>query len=146
MKLGLLTLLLSFPSLFLAQDNKENSVYPNTFTSGSAKVSKFDNKAKRYNDWAITLGGGTSIMHHSDLTSLNQDGKNFGWNAYVGLAKQISDKFGLELQYQTGKTKQTGRIITRPSYGLGVATTRYNQVSLLGDVNFSNFFRRTDNK
>jgi hypothetical protein len=44
------------------------------------------------------------------------------------------------------KTKQTGRIITRPSYGLGVATTRYNQVSLLGDLNFSNFFRRTDNK
>jgi hypothetical protein len=38
------------------------------------------------------------------------------------------------------KTKQTGRIITRPSYGLGVATTRYNQVSLLGDLNFSNFF------
>lgn len=146
MKLGLLTLLLSFPSLFLAQDNKENSVYPNTFTSGSAKVSKFDNKAKRYNDWAITLGGGASIMHHGDLTSLNQDGKNFGWNAYVGLAKQVSDKFGFELQYQTGKTKQTGRIVTRPSYGLGVATTRYNQVSLLGDVNFSNFFRRTDNK
>ena len=62
-------------------------MYPNTFTFGSAKVSKFDNKAKRYNDWAITFGGGTSIMHHGDLTSLNQDGKNFGWNAYVGLSK-----------------------------------------------------------
>jgi hypothetical protein len=46
MKLGLLTLLLSLPSLFLAQDNKENSV-SQMFTSGSAKVSKFDNKAKR---------------------------------------------------------------------------------------------------
>ncbi len=40
MKLGLLTLLLSFPSLLLAEDNKENSVYPNTFTSGSARSVK----------------------------------------------------------------------------------------------------------
>ena len=46
MKLGLLTLLLSFPSLLLAQDNKEDSVYPNTFTSGSAKVSKLTTKLK----------------------------------------------------------------------------------------------------
>lgn len=145
MKLGLFTLLLSLPSIFYAQDNKENPTYPNTFSSGSTIVKKFDNEARKFNDWAISIGGGTSLLHHSDLTSFNKDGQNFGWNAYVGLSKQVSDKFALELQYQTGKTKQTGRVLARPEYGLGVATTRYNQLSLLGDVNFSNLFRRTDN-
>lgn len=145
MKLGLFTLLLSIPGCFLAQDNKEANVN-NTFSSGSAKVIKFDNKARKFNDWAISFGGGTAFLHHSDLTSFNKDGKNFGWNAYVGLEKQISDKFALILQFQKGETKQTGRLPYLPAHGLGVATTEYNQLSLLGDMNFSNLFRRVDNK
>lgn len=145
MKLGLFTLLLSIPSYFLAQDNKEASV-GDTFSSGSAKVTKFDNKARKFNDWAISFGGGTAFLHHSDLTSFNSDGKHFGWNAYVGLEKQISDKFALILQYQKGKTTQTGRIPYTTRHGLGIATTEYDQLNLLGDVNFSNLFRRVDNK
>ena len=145
MKLGLFTLLLALPSYFLAQDNKEASV-GNTFSSGTPKVTKFDNKARKFNDWAISFGGGTAILHHSDLTSLNSDGKHFGWNAYVGLEKQISDKFALILQYQKGKTTQTGRLPYTAIHGLATATTEYDQLNLLGDVNFSNLFRRTDNK
>ena len=72
MKLGLFTLLLALPSYFLAQDNKEASV-GNTFSSGTPKATKFDNKARKFNDWAISFGGGTAILHHSDLTSLNSD-------------------------------------------------------------------------
>lgn len=147
MRIGLFILLLSVPSSYFAQDNKDSiATHSNTFSSGSANVTKFDNKARRYNDWAISFGGGTAIIQKGDLTSLNKDGKNFGWNAYIGLEKQISDKFGLILQYQTGKTKQTGRVVNRPAYGLGVATTRYNEISLIGDFNFSNLFRRIDNK
>ena len=151
MKLGLFTLLLALPSYFLAQDNKEASV-GNTFSSGTPKVTKFDNKARKFNDWAISFGGGTAILHHSDLTSLNSDGKHFGWNAYVGLEKQISDKFALILQYQKGKTTQTARLgyntwgLPENAYGLATAKTEYDQLSLLGDFNFSNLFRRTDNK
>ena len=145
MKLGLFTLLLSIPSYFLAQDNKEANV-SNAFSSGSAKVTKFDNKARKFNDWAISFGGGTAFLHHSDLTSFNNDGKNFGWNAYVELEKQVSDKFAFILQFQKGETKQTARLPYLPIHGLGVATTEYNQLSLLGDMNFSNLFRRVDNK
>ena len=150
MKLGLFTLMLSLPSLFYAQDNKESSS-ANTFTSGSAKVEKFNNNARRFNDWSISLGGGTAFLHHSDLTSFNNDGKHFGWNAYVELGKQLSDKFGFLLQYQKGETKQTARLgdnvwgASPLVHGLATATTKYDQISLLGDFNFSNLFRRIDN-
>lgn len=150
MKLGLFTLMLSLPGLFYAQDNKGSSS-ANTFTSGSAKVEKFDNNARRFNDWSISLGGGTAFLHHSDLTSFNNDGKHFGWNAYVELGKQLSDKFGFLLQYQKGETKQTARLgdnvwgASPLVHGLATATTKYDQISLLGDFNFSNLFRRIDN-
>lgn len=146
MKLRLFTLLLSIPSFFFAQDNKESSVKSEIFSSGSAKVEKFDNNAKKFNDWAISFGGGTAFLHHSDLTSFNKDGNHFGWNTYVGLEKQMSDKFAFILQFQKGETKQTGRLPYKPIHGLGVATTHYNELSLLGDFNFSNLFRRIDNK
>ena len=150
MKLGLFTLMLSVSGLFYAQDNKGTSD-SNAFTSGSAKVEKFNNNARRFNDWSISLGGGTAFLHHSDLTSFNKDGKHFGWNAYAELGKQISDKFGLILQYQKGETKQTGRLgqnvwgASPAVHGLATATTKYDQISLLGDFNFSNLFRRIDN-
>lgn len=150
MKLGLFTLMLSVSGLFYAQDNKGTSD-SNAFTSGSAKVEKFNNNARRFNDWSISLGGGTAFLHHSDLTSFNKDGKHFGWNAYAELGKQISDKFGLILQYQKGETKQTGRLgqnvwgASPAVHGLATATTNYDQISLLVDFNFSNLFRRIDN-
>ncbi len=150
MKLGLFTLMLSVPALFYAQDNKGTSD-SNTFTSGSAIVEKFNNQARRFNDWSISLGGGTAFLHNSDLTSFNKDGKHFGWNAYAELGKQISDKFGLILQYQKGETKQTGRLgqnvygASPLVHGLATAKTNYDQLSLLGDINFSNLFRRIDN-
>lgn len=150
MKLGLFTLMLSVPALFYSQDNKGTND-SNTFTSGSAKVEKFNNQARRFNDWSISLGGGTAFLHNSDLTSFNKDGKHFGWNAYAELGKQISDKFGLILQYQKGETKQTGRLgqnvwgASPAVHGLANATTKYDQISLLGDFNFSNLFRRIDN-
>ena len=50
MKLGLFTLMLSVSGLFYAQDNKGTSD-SNAFTSGSAKVEKFNNNARRFNDW-----------------------------------------------------------------------------------------------
>lgn len=152
MKKRLFTFLLSLPLILSAQDNKNDGLKPSPFSSGSAKVAKFDNQARQYNDWAISFGGGTAFLHRSDLTSFNKDGKHFGWNAYVELQKQMSDKFAFILQYQTGETTQTARLgyntwgLPANAYGLATAKTQYNQVSLLGDFNFSNLFRRIDNK
>ena len=50
MKLGLL-LLATLPIAAYAQDStavNSSSEYPNTFSSGSANVQRFDNKARRF--------------------------------------------------------------------------------------------------
>ncbi|WKS94603.1 OmpA family protein [Riemerella columbina] len=142
MKINLLALL-ALPAVFYAQENATQEQYPNTFSSGSAKVEKFDNQSRRFNDWSISVGGGTALMQSADLTSFYDNKINWGWNAYVSLDKQISHTFGLSLQYQQGQTNQ--KAMLKPEYGVAEANTKYQQVSLLGDINFSNLLRRVDN-
>lgn len=143
MKINLLTLL-ALPAVMYAQENvNTQDTYPNTFSSGSTKVEKFNNRARLFNDWSISVGGGTALMQSADLTSFYGNKVNWGWNAYVSLDKQISHTFGLSLQYQQGQTHQ--KAMLRPTDGVGVANTKYRQVSLLGDINFSNLLRRVDN-
>ena len=148
MKLGLL-LLATLPIATYAQDSiavNTSDQYPNTFSSGSANVQKFDNKARKFNDWSVTVGGGPAFMTFADVTSF-YDGKiNWGWNAFASINKQISHTFGVSLQYSKGKTNQQGKLPNRPASGIGTAWTEFDQVSLLGDVNFSNLLRRVDNR
>ncbi|WP_419869987.1 OmpA family protein [Chryseobacterium sp. CT-SW4] len=148
MKLGLL-LLAALPIATYAQDSitVNSNEYPNTFSSGSANVQPFDNKARRFNDWSISVGGGAAFMVHSDLRSIYDKKVNWGYNAYVSLDKQISHVFGLSLAYQRGETKQKAQLDGEAGLlaGVGTATTKYDQIALLGDINFSNLFRRVDN-
>lgn len=149
MKLNLL-LALSLPIAMYAQDSVAvaNNEYPNTFTSGSSDVHIFDNKARKFNDWAISVGVGPAFMTRADLTSFHGGKTNWGWNAYISLDKQISHTFGLSLQYQMGKTNQKGQLPGDAGIKAGVADawTEFHNVSLLGDVNFSNLLRRVDNR
>lgn len=149
MKLNLL-LFLALPIAMYAQDSTAVGMmdaYPNTFSSGSAKVEKFDNEARRFNDWSISVGGGAAFMAKADLISFYDNKINWGWNAYASLDKQISHTFGLSLQYQMGKTNQRGQLpgIDGVNAGVADAYTKYQQVSILGDLNFSNLMRRVDN-
>ena len=149
MKLNLL-LLFALPIAMYAQDSTEVKImdeYPNTFSSGSSKVQKFDNSARRFNDWSISVGGGAAFMTHSDLTSFYDGKTDWGYNLYASIDKQITHVFGASLQYQMGETKQRGQLpgIYGQTSGVANAWTKYQQVSLLGDVNFSNLLRRVDN-
>jgi len=147
MKLGLL-LLATLPIAAYAQDSiavSSSNEYPNTFSSGSANIQKFDNKARRLNDWAVSIGGGGAFMTTADLSSFYNEKINWGYNAYISLDKQISHTFGLSLQYQMGKTNQQAQLATNPAAGIANAWTKYHQVSLIGDINFSNLLRRVDN-
>ena len=163
MKLSLL-LTLTLPIAIYSQDTvaAAKEEYPNTFTSWSKDVHNFDNAARRFNDWAISVGGGGAFMQSADLTSFYDKKINWGWAAYVSLDKQISHTFGLSLQYQTGETNQkgvadtqmwaaavkqlpSGQTVKPENWGVGVANTKFHQISLLGDVNFSNLLRRVDN-
>lgn len=149
MKLGLL-LLAVLPAAVYAQDSiavMSNDRYPNTFSSGSSNVQPFNNQARRFNDWSVSVGGGAALMVHSDLKSIYDKKINWGYNSYVSLDKQITHVFGLSLIYQRGETTQKAMLEGAAGAAAGVAEakTKYNQIALMGDINFSNILRRVDN-
>ncbi|ASW76014.1 hypothetical protein CJF12_18225 [Chryseobacterium piperi] len=155
LSLAIVALALAVPTASFAQDSTavSNGEYPNTFSSGSANVSPFTQKSKRFNDWAISVGAGVPLMQSADLTSIkNGNGKNlFGYSAYVSIDKAITHAFGLKLQYDRGETRQ-GFFSTKDSAPTDLAVsqrlaarTQYDAISILGDINFSNLLRRVDN-
>ncbi|WP_027379956.1 OmpA family protein [Chryseobacterium daeguense] len=155
LSLAIVAFALAVPTVAFAQDSTavvSNGEYPNTFSSGSANVSPFTNKSKRFNDWSISVGAGVPLVQSADLTSIkNGNGKNlFGYSAYVSIDKAITHAFGLNLQYDRGETRQ-GWFNTKDSAPAGSgyqevgARTQYDAISILGDINFSNLLRRVDN-
>ena len=156
LSLAIVALALTVPTVAFAQDSTavvSNGEYPNTFSSGSANVSPFTNKSKRFNDWAISVGAGVPLIQSADLTSIkNGNGKNlFGYSAYVSIDKAITHAFGINLQYDRGETRQ-GWFNTKKdapanasAYQQVGARTQYDAISLIGDINFSNLLRRVDN-
>ena len=150
MKLNLLIALV-LPIAFYAQDStavvNANGNLPNAYSSGSANVRPFDNSSRLFRDWSISVGGGGAFMHSADVNSFYDGKVDFGWNAYASLDKQITHTFGMSLQYQMGKTNQKAKLPGAAGVAAGVATayTEYKQVSVLGDINFSNLLRRVDN-
>ncbi|ALR31211.1 hypothetical protein ATE47_12070 [Chryseobacterium sp. IHB B 17019] len=155
LSLAIVAFALAVPTAGFAQDSTavvSNGEYPNTFSSGSANVSPFTNKSKRFNDWSISVGAGVPLVQSADLTSIkNGNGKNlFGYSAYVSIDKAITHAFGLKLQYDRGETRQ-GWFNTKDSAPSGMgyqevgARTQYDAISILGDINFSNLLRRVDN-
>lgn len=156
LSLAIFSLALAMPASMMAQDSLKvsNGEYPNTFTSGSANVSPFTQKSKRFNDWAVSFGAGVPLMQSADLTSIkNGNGKNlFGYSAYVSIDKAITHAFGINLQYDRGEIRQ-GWFNTKDAApanasvtGQQGARTQYDAISILGDINFSNLMRRVDNK
>lgn len=156
LSLAIVALALAVPTAAFAQDSTavvSNDGYPNTFSSGSANVSPFTQKSKRFNDWAISFGAGVPLLQSADLTSIKTgNGKNlFGYSAYVSIDKAITHAFGLNLQYDRGETRQ-GWFNTKDAVPAGLpyqqvgARTQYDAISILGDLNFSNLLRRVDNK
>lgn len=158
-KLAILSLAIALPATAFAQDSLQvtnNGEYPNTFSSGSANVQPFTQSAKRFNDWSISFGAGVPLMQYADLTSLKFGegaGKSLvGYSAYLSIDKAITHTFGLKLQYDRGETRQ-GAFYTRDAAPANASAkgqyggrTQYDAISVLGDINFSNLFRRVDNK
>lgn len=123
------------PVLGLSQTKEENS---------KPETQPFNNKSRLFKDWSISVGGGAAFMTNADLTSF-YDGKiNWGWNGYVSLDKQISHTFGLSLMYTRGQTNQKAYL--NDAAGVGHGYTKFDQIALLGDINFSNLMRRVDNR
>ncbi|SMP93585.1 OmpA-OmpF porin, OOP family [Epilithonimonas pallida] len=123
------------PVLGLSQTKEESS---------KPETQPFNNKSRLFKDWSVSVGGGAAFMTNADLTSF-YDGKiNWGWNGYVSLDKQISHTFGLSLMYTRGQTNQKAYL--NDAAGVGHGYTKFDQIALLGDINFSNLMRRVDNR
>jgi OOP family OmpA-OmpF porin len=82
LSLAIVALALTVPTVAFAQDSTavvSNGQYPNTFSSGSANVSPFTNKSKRFNDWAISFGAGVPLVQSADLTSIKMETVKTFW-------------------------------------------------------------------
>lgn len=149
MKLNLL-LAFALPTAFFAQKKEavpNTGDYPNAYSNGSANVRPFNNSSRLFKDWSVSIGGGAAVFQNADLSSFYGNNVDLGWNAYASIDKQITHTFGMSVLYQMGKLNQKGKLPGAAGIAAGVATayTKYNQISILGDINFSNLLRRVDN-
>ncbi len=123
------------PALGLAQSNDPGS--------SQQQYQPFNNQSRMFRDWSISVGGGGAFMTNADITSFYGGDINWGWNGYVSLDKQISHTFGASLMYTRGQTNQ--KAMLNAASGVAHGYTKFDMISVLGDVNFSNLMRRTDN-
>ncbi|NAW51955.1 OmpA family protein [Elizabethkingia argentiflava] len=146
MKLNLasVALALALPAAMYGQDSIAAPVTPAADGGVQNALTSSASKSKRFNDWAVSAGGGAAIMKTGSLNSI-RDKKLIGWTGYFSIDKALTHAFGLKLQYDKGETRQ-GDVSTKDHVpGLG-GRTQYDAISLLGDLNFSNLFRRVDSR
>jgi OmpA-OmpF porin, OOP family len=87
-------------------------------------------------------------LQNSDLTSWSGGWFTPGYDLQFQVNKQISHAFGVSLQYQYGNTRQKALVddmYISKYRGYVWGKTQYNGISLLGDLNISNLWRRVDN-
>lgn len=114
-------------------------------TSHTTNYTKFTTDQKQFNDWSIAVFAGANALQNTDLVSWGEGQFKPGYDFQIQLTKQITHAFGIALAYQLGKTNQ---FITAPHYGSYLnweGRTKYQTISLLGDLNLSMLFRRIDN-
>lgn len=129
-------LLLLLPVLGFAQQEKDQDK--------AQELQLFNNSSRMFKDWSVTVGGGPAFMAKGDVTSF-YDGKiNWGWNGFISVDKQITHTIGMSLMYTRGQTNQ--KALLDEASGVAHGYTKFNNISLLGDINFSNLMRRVDNR
>ena len=123
----------------LPQENFQNKYY-----GMNQNYVDFTSDQKKFNDWSIAVYAGLPFIQGADLNTA-VSGKDTEWGGYdfqAVLTKQITHAFGLALQANYGKTKQQAY----KGNDVYKGHTDYWMWSLQGDLNFSNLFRRVDNK
>lgn len=101
----------------------------------------FTSDQKKFNDWSIGVYGGLSLVQGADLNSwVDSDNLSnlYSYDVHAVLTKQITHAFGLGAQFNWGRTEQQSNRYR--------AHTKYWMWALMGDLNFSQLFRRVDNK
>ncbi|MBA5629574.1 OmpA family protein [Moheibacter lacus] len=109
------------------------------------ETTKFTNAEKDFNDWYISAFVGANALQNSDLVSWG-DGKFIpGYDFQLSVTKEVTHAFGIALMGQYGKTRQYGEGNQQNYINAWDGKTEYYGISLIGDLNLSNLFRRIDN-
>lgn len=116
----------------------------NTVNSGNKK--SFTNADKEFDDWSVALYGGVSLLQGADLMSWGAAGFKPGYDVQLQLTKQMTHAVGIGIMYQMGETRQANEGTQHyDTYYAWEAKTKYQAISVLGDLNLSSLFRRSDN-
>jgi len=151
LKAAMIVLGLSLPIAAFSQVEENNESVMTTTTSldsyDSINYEPFTNDSKRFDDWAVSAGIGTSLIQTGNITSINNGAGKWlwGWSAYFSVDKAISHTFGLKLQYDKGETRQGFANTKDHVANTTAARTQFDAISILGDLNLSNLLRRVDN-
>ena len=91
----------------------------------------------------VSFFAGTNLMQNTDMTSWGRDDNKTwftpGYDFQLAANRQITHAFGVSLQYQIGKSRQ--QLLNHT-----LTETKYQAITVFGDVNLSNLLRRTDNR
>lgn len=141
---SILSLLIFSGNLFSQNTELENTNSESVTQSPNKK--KFTNADKKFNDWSVALYGGMSLLQGADLVSWGSTGFKPGYDVSLQLTKQMNHAFGIGLMYQMGQVKGANEgTVHYASYIPWETKTKYQAVTVLGDLNLSSLFRRTDN-
>ncbi len=130
-------MILLFSSLIFSQE--ETNVTPKEET---AKKVRFTNGQKQFREWSIQLFAGQPLIYASNLESdfVSDIGKTY--DVQLGVTRQLTHSFALQLLGNYGKTKQYQNGSNHNVF----ADTEYYSVALMGDLNLSSLLRRVDYK
>lgn len=117
-------------------------------SGSSQQTQKFNSQAKEFNDWYISVFAGGNLLQSSDLNSFGQgEGITPGYDLQLQLTKEVTHAVGISLMGQIGKTHQYVDNAWHYGFKSGwEGKTDYWGLSLMGDLNLSQLFRRVDNK
>lgn len=125
------------------------SLFASAFGQTDSNQKKhFTNEDRKFNDWSLSIYGGGNLVQNTDLVSWSDGFFTPGYDLQFLVNKQITHAFGLSLQYQYGSTRQKGLVddmYLSNHYGNAWGKTKYQGISILGDLNLSNLWRRVDN-
>ncbi|SMC78783.1 OmpA-OmpF porin, OOP family [Moheibacter sediminis] len=142
--ISVLSLLIFSGNLFSQSTELTETNFESSAQNSNKK--KFTQADKKFNDWSIAVYGGTSLLQGADLMSWGAVGFYPGYDVQLQLTKQMTHAVGIGVMYQMGQTRQANEGTSHyDSYIPWEAKTKYQAITLIGDLNLSSLLRRTDN-
>jgi len=141
--------LISILSLFILSGTlyaQDDELMETTSVTNSSNTKKFTNADKEFNHWSVALYGGMSLLQGADFVSWGSGEFMPGYDVQLQVTKQMTHAVGIALMYQMGENRGFNEGMQHfDTYQPWESKTKYQAISILGDINLSSLFRRVDN-